>query len=199
MIPSGIYQIQSKIHPDRIYIGSAVNIQRRWFGHIFDLRKNKHGNSKLQRHFNKYGEQDFNFTTLEECYKESLIQREQHYIDAVNPWFNIAKIAGSSMLGRNHSEETRYKMSEKLVGNSRNIGRSFSEEHKNNLSASHKDKYFSEEHKNNISKAKIGCTPWNKGIPHSEEAKCNMRKPHKDNGGLMGRVPWNKGLKLKVA
>lgn len=28
---SGIYQIQSKCKPKRIYIGSGVNIQRRWW------------------------------------------------------------------------------------------------------------------------------------------------------------------------
>ena len=54
MKTSGIYRIQSKIKSERIYIGSSVNIQSRWYHHLADLRKNIHGNSKLQNHFNKY-------------------------------------------------------------------------------------------------------------------------------------------------
>jgi hypothetical protein len=34
---SSIYQIQSKIKPERIYIGSAVNIKHRWGIHLSDL------------------------------------------------------------------------------------------------------------------------------------------------------------------
>ena len=56
MIISGIYKIQSIIKPERCYIGSAVNIQKRWRDHKRELRNNKHSNKKLQNHCNKYGE-----------------------------------------------------------------------------------------------------------------------------------------------
>ena len=72
----GIYQIQSKIKPQRIYIGSAINIQKRWWMHLFDLRKNKHSSSKLQRHYDKYGESDLQFSILLGCEKENLIKVE---------------------------------------------------------------------------------------------------------------------------
>jgi group I intron endonuclease len=93
---TGIYKIQSAIKPERIYIGSGVNIQRRWWCHLSKLRNNKHENSKLQRHFNKYGEVDFQFSILLGCNENDLIKIEQYFIDSYNPFFNICKTAGST-------------------------------------------------------------------------------------------------------
>lgn len=94
---SGIYQIISKTHSERVYIGSACNMRSRKNMHMSELKKGKHGNSKLQRHYNKYGEGDLVFNTLCCCEKESLIEMEQFYIDSKKTWFNICKIAGSSL------------------------------------------------------------------------------------------------------
>lgn len=52
---SGIYKIQSKVKPERIYIGSAVNIRHRRNQHFSSLSLNNHHNKKLQYHYNKYG------------------------------------------------------------------------------------------------------------------------------------------------
>jgi len=108
---SGIYKIQSQIKPERIYIGSAIDINHRWKMHINDLRKNKHGSIKLQRHFSKYGEVDLQFSILLGCDKEDLIKTEQYFIDSYNPFFNICKTAGS-WLGHRHSAESRKKQSD---------------------------------------------------------------------------------------
>ena len=67
---SGIYKIQSIIKPERIYIGSAVNICDRWRCHLKDLKNGNHGNGKLQNHFNKYGEIDLQFSILLGCEKQ---------------------------------------------------------------------------------------------------------------------------------
>lgn len=107
---SGIYKIQSKCKPSRIYIGSAVNIKKRWQYHLQDLRNNKHHSEKLQRHFNKYNEEDLSFSILLGCPIEDLIKTEQYFIDSCKPWFNICKIAGSP-LGVKHSKETRRRFS----------------------------------------------------------------------------------------
>jgi hypothetical protein len=111
----GIYKIQSISHPERCYIGSAVDLNHRRDTHLSDLRKNKHGNKKLQHHFNKYGESDFQFFMMLGCEKEYLIANEQFFIDSYNPFFNIAKIAGSQ-LGFKHSEESNRKNSESHKG-----------------------------------------------------------------------------------
>ncbi len=107
---SGIYQIQSKIKPEKIYIGSAVNLRMRRNLHLSRLRRNIHDNKKLQFHFNKYGESDFQFFVLLGCERKELIDKEQFFIDSYNPWFNNRKIANSN-LGMVVSEKTRLKMS----------------------------------------------------------------------------------------
>lgn len=97
-IISGIYKIQSKIKPERIYIGSAYDFKERKRTHLKRLRYNKLNNitkgasPKLQYHFNKYGEDDLIFILIEQVdwiSKENLLIREQYYLDTLKPWFNI--------------------------------------------------------------------------------------------------------------
>lgn len=58
----------------------------------------------------KYGYSKFSIEILEYCSPEKCIEREQYYIDLLNPKYNILKKAGSSF-GYKHAEETRAKMS----------------------------------------------------------------------------------------
>jgi len=92
---SGIYQIQSKIKPERIYIGSAMNIKDRWKVHLRDFKQRGHHSVKFKNHFNKYGESDLIFTIIEPCFSAFLLAREQYYLDTLKPYFNLCKIAGS--------------------------------------------------------------------------------------------------------
>ena len=93
---SGIYKIQSRKKPERIYIGSSINIHKRWYYHILELGYGTHANKKIQRHYNKYGKDDLIFSIIIGCDKGDLISTEQYFIDAHNPYFNICKKAGSS-------------------------------------------------------------------------------------------------------
>lgn len=104
----GIYKIQSIIHPDRIYIGSSISIKARWKRHLGALEKGKH-NPKLQNHYNKYGKDDLIFSILLTCEKEELLQIEQGFIDKLDPWFNVLKIAGAP-IGYKHTQESIDKM-----------------------------------------------------------------------------------------
>lgn len=155
---SGIYKIESKIKPERIYIGSAVNIDHRWNIHLFDLRRNKHHSLKLQRHYNRHGESDFQFSILLGCEKKDLIDNEQFFIDSLIPYFNICKIAGSS-LGIKRSEEYKRNSSESRKGKKQSeetiqkrvnkmIGHEVSLETREKLRISNTDKKRSEETKN---------------------------------------------------
>jgi group I intron endonuclease len=94
---SGIYKIQSVVHPERIYIGSAVSVNNRWNCHLCNLKLKKHSNKKLQNHYNKYGESDLQFSLLLGCDKKDLIKNEQYFIDSYNPYFNICKKAESRL------------------------------------------------------------------------------------------------------
>jgi len=112
---SGIYKIQSVINPERCYIGSAINFNKRRRGHLELLRRNKHPNNKLQNHFNKYGENDLQFSVLLGCEKEYLIENEQFFIDSYKPWFNICPKAGNS-LGVKHTKQACINMGESHRG-----------------------------------------------------------------------------------
>jgi group I intron endonuclease len=61
----GVYKIQSIIKPERIYIGSTVDMVNRWWTHLYYLRNGDHHSPKLQRHYNKYGEDDLVFEIIE--------------------------------------------------------------------------------------------------------------------------------------
>lgn len=106
-----IYKIKSIIN-GKEYIGSTINYRQRKIEHLKGLRYNKHGNPKLQAHYNKYGENDLIFSIVEPImFPELLLQREQYYLDTINPIFNICKIAGSP-LGIKKSLENRKRQSE---------------------------------------------------------------------------------------
>jgi group I intron endonuclease len=53
---------------------------------------------------------------LEYCEPSNVIAREQYYLDLLNPEYNISLTACAPMTGRNHSEETKQKMSEVKLG-----------------------------------------------------------------------------------
>jgi len=55
---SGIYKIINIIN-NRLYIGSSVNIRRRWLEHKRLLSKGKHENNLLQNSWDKHGENCF--------------------------------------------------------------------------------------------------------------------------------------------
>lgn len=87
---SGIYCILNLVNQKK-YIGSSKNLQERLINHKCQLLKNKHGNKILQNSWNKYYKDNFVYIILEYCEKEKLIEREQFYIDNLNPEFNIVK------------------------------------------------------------------------------------------------------------
>lgn len=131
MMVSGIYSIS--LDDGRCYIGSAVDYRKRWKIHKHSLKKGNHHSAKLQHAWNKYGEDRFTFRMIENCEVDKLIDREQFWIDSLNPFFNIARIAGSS-LGVKHTEETRKKLSK--IAAVVQKGRKHSDESKAKRSAS---------------------------------------------------------------
>lgn len=164
---SGIYQIQSKIKPNRIYIGSSVHIIKRWNNHCFYLKKNNHGSSKLQRHYNKYGINDLGFSVLLFCEEGELLESEQFFIDTLNPFFNTSPIAGSSFRGLSHTEETKQKQSKSMLG--KNTGKRSRESiEKQRISCT--GKRASEETKQKMRDA------WRKRSPMKKETKIKISK-----------------------
>lgn len=113
MFESGIYIIRNVVN-GRVYVGSAENFTARWNKHLRELKSGKHFNSKLQRAWNKYGSECFTFEPIVYCPKDQLFFHEQlaiHAFSAVTSGYNIAKVAGSSMAGREHSTKAKQAIS----------------------------------------------------------------------------------------
>lgn len=113
---SGVYKIMN-INTNNIYIGSSCNLHSRIIHHKNRLLKGVHGNKHLQNSYNKYGKENFIFEIIEYC--DNIIEREQYYLDALNPYYNILPNAFTCK-GKVLSEEQKKKIG---LGNS-NIKRS---------------------------------------------------------------------------
>lgn len=124
---SGIYKIQIDKH---FYIGSAVDLTDRKSSHKRNLERGRHCNNKMQNVFNKYS--CFIFEILEQCDKNKLLEREQHYIDILSPDLNIRRIAKSNF-GLKASEVTKQKMSIAAMG----VKKSYN--HRKNISLAQMD------------------------------------------------------------
>lgn len=130
---SGIYKI-ANIETGDFYIGSAVNLNGRFRVHKSTLRNQKHDNQILQRVYNKYGMEKLSFEIVEYIKNiNNLISREQHYLDTLNPRYNILKIAGNT-LGYKFSQESKNKLSKAQLGNKKHLGHKHSAETKEKLS-----------------------------------------------------------------
>lgn len=171
---SGIYRITNIVN-GKIYIGSSVNLMKRQSRHSLNLRKGIHENRYLQRSFNLYGEESFVIDILEYCKKESLIEREQFWLDAYKAQglmlYNICLIAKSrfgvklseetkskmalSHQGKHHLlKETREKLSKMRMGELNPFfNKKHNEKTKEIISKTHKGKKFSKEHRDKISQA----------------------------------------------
>jgi group I intron endonuclease len=115
----GIYIIKNLVN-NKIYIGSSVNIGNRFNQHKNSLRKNKHHNKYLQKSWNKYGEENFEFIVIERhSYPEKILGRENKCILLYNPEYNSVRVnkEGRFFL----SEETRKKISESNKGKSHGV------------------------------------------------------------------------------
>lgn len=173
MVTSGIYQIRNQLNGKR-YIGSSVNLRKRWYVHLSRLRSGQHPNPYLQAAFRKYGETAFEFSVLEHANPENLIEHEQHYLDTLGPEYNIAPTAGSC-LGCRRSPETRRKISEALRGHTvtQETRQKISEGHRGERNWNY-GKARSAETKRKISEAMSGDRNPNYGKHPSEQTRAKL-------------------------
>ena len=136
----GIYKIENKIN-GKVYIGESLNIERRWQEHIEDLNNNTHHSYKLQDDWNKYNENDFEFsiiTTLSDNipkYVDNFILMlyEDTYIkqyNAISKGYNVENTLEKSLNGdkNNFSKKdsimlnrVKQKMADEQITNSNGI------------------------------------------------------------------------------
>jgi group I intron endonuclease len=120
---SGIYKIKN-IKNGKVYIGSAINMRKRWNSHLNRLLHNKHDNQHLQASYNKNGISYYELSILEHVENlEELLNREQYWMDFYNSYdrkcgYNALKIAGSNWKMK-VSDETRKKLRESHLNKKR--------------------------------------------------------------------------------
>jgi group I intron endonuclease len=184
---SGIYKIENTI-TGKCYVGSSVNVKKRWATHLLGLCNGKHQNSKMQNSWSKHGKEAFKFTVLEFVENVAdLLVREQHYIVLLNCFedgYNLSPIAGSA-LGTKRSQEVKRKMS--LA----KLGKKNSKEHCTNISLSKlgnsygQGRIVSEEHKQKLSQLMKG-NKHSQGVVFSKERKQKIANALKGNTNAVG-------------
>jgi group I intron endonuclease len=168
---SAIYGIRSICKPDRVYIGSAVNIRKRWNEHLNELRLAIHHSPKLQRHYNKYGKDDLVFEIIIQHDRNELIELEQTFMDLYKPYFNCSPTAGST-LGTKFSPEICAMLSKLREGNHNMLGKHHTPETRAEMSRTRKGRVRSLESRLKTS----GINNCNYGKPMPEETKDKIRQ-----------------------
>ena len=101
----GVYKITNMIN-DKFYIGSSNNIKKRWSQHKAALNEGSHGNPYLQNAWNKHGGANFKFEIIEECAPEMQFEREQFYLNTLNPFdskgYNIVRQISKEYMSDNY-------------------------------------------------------------------------------------------------
>jgi len=92
-----IYKIFNTVN-EKFYIGQTRNFEKRINEHVWSLKKNKHYNKKLQRAWNKHGQENFRFSIVEQVPADDLNKVEQSYLDIGAP-YNIAKSVLNPFMG----------------------------------------------------------------------------------------------------
>jgi len=111
-----IYEILN-IQSNKRYIGKSKNILIRFEQHKKLLKLNIHLNFHLQKSWNKYGEEYFQFNILEECSEIELNIKEIYWIQKLNSikyGYNITKGGTGGNTYSNRTEFDKEKTSNKL-------------------------------------------------------------------------------------
>lgn len=116
-IKSGIYKILNKLN-GKYYIGSAYDFNKRFIKHKSLLNCNHHYNEHLQRAWNLYGENSFEFVVIEYCNDKSLLKKiEQKYLNEIDveKCYNKTLIAGGGNLGEEVNKKISLKMKMRVL------------------------------------------------------------------------------------
>lgn len=159
-----VYQHKNKIN-GKIYIGiTSRKPEERWGSDGRNYKTSPHFYSAIQ----KYGWDNFEhnilFTNLS---KEQACEKEQElikYYNSMDREFGYNSTSGGEFFVMN--KETKEKISNAMMGNKNGLGHACSEEKKRKISEAQKGRQFTEEHKQ-----KLSDSAKNRHVPCSEEKK----------------------------
>jgi group I intron endonuclease len=196
----GIYKIVSP--SNKIYIGQSTNIDQRWYYYKKLYCKSQ---TKLYYSLKKYTPESHNFTIIEECSENMLLERETY-------WKNFYKVLEIPSLccrtdgkGGKNSKETNNKISNSNKGISRNKGRKQSFEEKQLRSKIKKGTKLSKSHTENMRKGMLGknttpilCINDNTSYSSIKEAALTYNlHPSSIDNILSGKANYTRKEKLK--
>ena len=168
----GVYCIVNKIN-GKSYIGStSISFRKRFNHHRNLLKRNLHKNSHLQRAWNLYGVENFDFNILEVIDNvEMVLDREQYWIDSFDfsKLYNINKLASGGCQFSREAIDKRAKTMKSKYKVTREIYKKWK---LGELSDSDVG--------SNIGMFKVWSNPWNKGI--SFESTEHLKVPKKKKG-----------------
>lgn len=93
---------------DKKYIGQSTNVKDRLKRHKTNLENNNHNNKYLQRSWNKYGSDNFEFVIIEICNTSLLDERERYWIEYYNTF-------GDGGYNLTEGGKNGYKIDKKIV------------------------------------------------------------------------------------
>lgn len=205
----GLVYIITNIRNNRVYVGQTIDLKRRKYEHLSQLRKGSHKNTELQNDYNKYGESCFQFsviisglirpcrlkveTFLINMYGGIESPNVYNYQDNVTENKEMRYRVSKGQQGKIVNPESVMKMRKSLTG------RHLSETHKEHIRQSAK-KFCGDanpakrpEVRQKISEKVSGSGNGMYGKHHSEEAKEKIRKSR------LGKSPANKGKNITEA
>jgi group I intron endonuclease len=155
----------------KIYVGlTTKSLKRRWSSHCSAARRGVE--TLLYRAIRKYGESAFTRDVIEETTKQTIHEREQHWISVLRPAYNMTK-GGEGVLGHVHSELTRQKLRERAK-----YRHPCSAETRKKISESKRGVRASDTARRNMSATRKGTLNHFYGRNHTDEARAKIGKTH---------------------
>ena len=128
----GVYKITNTVTGD-FYIGSSKDVKHRWAAHKWPSRWNDNPNNPMYNDMQKYGTDKFVFEILEEVEPDKLKEKEQEFIEMLQPNYNNYNAKGFDI--------ERYKESQKEYQKSDKYKKSQKEYHKSDKYKEYQKEY----------------------------------------------------------
>ena len=100
-----VYKITNTI-TGNFYIGSSKNVKQRWAVHKCKSKWNEQPNNPMYQDMQKYGVDKFAFEILEVVEVEKLKEKEQEFIELLNPTYNNYNAKGLNIGRRKEYEKS---------------------------------------------------------------------------------------------